>query len=263
MKRVTITTVAKELGLSVCTVNKAMYGKPRISEATRQRVLEAAERLGYRPNRLARALSRNPFSVGVVYPDAWPSHYGLLVQGVHRGFDDLRDHHVTAVYEPCPSFDDGRVFAREVNAALRRSPSGLILAFGYARPDDYRRIAATVADEKVPCVLLGGDVPGMPRLSVVWHDTRRCGAMAAEVLSWLAPGEPVALLVGRLGSPDHDNKIEGFRAEAARAGLPDPIRARRSPRMLEFVAPTHNRVATQARDLDQSLDAAPAPLEGQ
>lgn len=33
--------------------------------------------------------------------------------------------------------------------------------------------------------------------------------------------------------------------------------------MLEFLAPTHNGVATQARDLDQALDAATPPLYGE
>lgn len=220
MKRVTITTLARELGLSVCTINKAMYGKPRISEETRRRVLAAAERLGYRPNRLARALSRNPFAVGVVYPGAWPSHFGVLVDGARKGFDELRDHNFAATYRSCPSFTDGRAFAREVTAALGSGPSGLILSFGYARVAEYRKIAETIAVAGVPCVLLGGDVPGMPRLTVVWHDTRRCGAMAAEVLNWLTPGSPVAMLVGRFDSVDHTNKIAAFRAEAARFGLP-------------------------------------------
>jgi len=55
-KRVTILDVAAEAGVSRQTVTRAMNGMDDISAATRQRVLEAAGRLGYRPSRFARNL---------------------------------------------------------------------------------------------------------------------------------------------------------------------------------------------------------------
>lgn len=55
-KRVTILDVAAEAGVSRQTVTRAMNGTGRISEATRRKVLDAAERLGYRPSRFARSL---------------------------------------------------------------------------------------------------------------------------------------------------------------------------------------------------------------
>lgn len=49
-------TVARRLGVSKVTVSNAMRGSGRISEATRLKVLEAVEELGYRPNPLVAAL---------------------------------------------------------------------------------------------------------------------------------------------------------------------------------------------------------------
>ncbi|OPA80943.1 hypothetical protein BVG16_00935 [Paenibacillus selenitireducens] len=46
-KPVTLKTIAKELGLTVQTVNKALKGKPGMSETTRQLIVETAEKLGY------------------------------------------------------------------------------------------------------------------------------------------------------------------------------------------------------------------------
>ena len=80
-KRVTIKNLAEEVGLSVCTINKALSGKPRISHETRQRVLDAALRLGYQPNRIAQALARRSICIGVVYPEAWQAYYGSLRHG--------------------------------------------------------------------------------------------------------------------------------------------------------------------------------------
>jgi LacI family transcriptional regulator len=55
-KRVTILDVAEEAGVSRQTVTRAMNDMGDISESTRRRVLEAADRLGYRPSRFARNL---------------------------------------------------------------------------------------------------------------------------------------------------------------------------------------------------------------
>ncbi|MBD0379906.1 LacI family DNA-binding transcriptional regulator [Paenibacillus sedimenti] len=46
-KRVTMKTIAKELGLTIQTVSKALKGKPGMSEATRQQIVQTAEKLGY------------------------------------------------------------------------------------------------------------------------------------------------------------------------------------------------------------------------
>jgi LacI family transcriptional regulator len=56
MKRLTIRDLAKEVGLSPSGVSHALNNRPNIPEATRRRVREAAERLGYRPNALVQAL---------------------------------------------------------------------------------------------------------------------------------------------------------------------------------------------------------------
>ena len=57
-RRVTMRDIAKELGVSHVTVSKAMRNTQQISEATRKRVLEKAEAMGYIPDPLLSSLSR-------------------------------------------------------------------------------------------------------------------------------------------------------------------------------------------------------------
>lgn len=52
----TLKKIGEELGLSVATVSRALNGFPEVKETTRKRVREAADRLGYRPNRVAQRL---------------------------------------------------------------------------------------------------------------------------------------------------------------------------------------------------------------
>ncbi len=53
---VTIKDIARELGICYSSVSRALNGKPGVSEETRKKITETAERMGYRPNELARGL---------------------------------------------------------------------------------------------------------------------------------------------------------------------------------------------------------------
>jgi DNA-binding LacI/PurR family transcriptional regulator len=56
-EQIGIKQVAEAAGVSVTTVSHALNGKGRLNEETRRRVREVAQRLGYRPNALARSLA--------------------------------------------------------------------------------------------------------------------------------------------------------------------------------------------------------------
>ncbi|MFC4947954.1 LacI family DNA-binding transcriptional regulator [Pseudonocardia sp. GCM10023141] len=69
-KRVTIRDVARSAGVSYQTVSRALNDKPEIDATTKQRVLDAARELGFRPSRFARGLVRqDTTSIGLVIPD--------------------------------------------------------------------------------------------------------------------------------------------------------------------------------------------------
>jgi LacI family transcriptional regulator len=65
----TLKDLAKELGLSPTTVSRALNGFPEVSEATRKRVVAAADAYGYRPNMRARSLATGrAMAIGHVLP---------------------------------------------------------------------------------------------------------------------------------------------------------------------------------------------------
>lgn len=73
-KNITIANIAEELGVSKTTVSRAISGKGRISEATRQRVREYMQENNYKPNVIAQGLAKSKtYNIGVVMP----SDYGL------------------------------------------------------------------------------------------------------------------------------------------------------------------------------------------
>ena len=54
---VSIRDIAREAGVTVGTVSRALNNYPDVSPTTRERIVETAQRLGYHPNQMARNLS--------------------------------------------------------------------------------------------------------------------------------------------------------------------------------------------------------------
>ncbi|WP_041656170.1 substrate-binding domain-containing protein [Azoarcus sp. KH32C] len=67
--KVNLKMLSESLGLSQTTVSRALNGYSDVSETTRQRVVEAANQLGYQPNPQARHLATGRAeAIGIVYP---------------------------------------------------------------------------------------------------------------------------------------------------------------------------------------------------
>ncbi|CAM4177388.1 LacI family DNA-binding transcriptional regulator [Kibdelosporangium persicum] len=81
-KRITIRDVAKSAGVSYQTVSRALNDKGEIDTSTKQRVLDTARRLGYRPSRFARGLVRqDSTSVGLVIPNLLNPYFTEVAAG--------------------------------------------------------------------------------------------------------------------------------------------------------------------------------------
>ena len=79
----TIRHVARRAHTSVSTVSRVLTGSGPVAEATRNRVLEAIEELGYKPNALARGLvRRRTGTIGVVIPDVANPFYAEVLRGM-------------------------------------------------------------------------------------------------------------------------------------------------------------------------------------
>ena len=69
-KRITLRDVALEAGVSIKTASRVVNGEPTVNAAMADRVEDAVERLGYRPNELARSLKgRRSRTIGLIIAD--------------------------------------------------------------------------------------------------------------------------------------------------------------------------------------------------
>jgi len=81
--KTTIQDIARELNLTSATVSRALHNNPRISEQTKRLVLETANRLHYRRNKIASSLrSGKSHTIGVIIPSAQMNFFGSVVHGI-------------------------------------------------------------------------------------------------------------------------------------------------------------------------------------
>ncbi|WP_274425593.1 LacI family DNA-binding transcriptional regulator [Chelativorans sp. YIM 93263] len=91
MTRVTIRDVARYANVSVTTASRALNDTGRMARETRERIIQAAAKLGYRPNSMARGLvSQRSFTIGLLTNDTYgrftlPVAAGLSAAMVDRG----------------------------------------------------------------------------------------------------------------------------------------------------------------------------------
>ena len=84
MNYIRLQDIAREVGISVNTVSKALNGKPGVNQQTRRRVLDVAEKMNYKPNYLARSLrGMSSNIIGVIVDDADSPYFIEVVKGIN------------------------------------------------------------------------------------------------------------------------------------------------------------------------------------
>jgi DNA-binding LacI/PurR family transcriptional regulator len=84
-KYTTIKDIAKALDISFATVSRALGDKYDVSQETRQKVLEKARELNYKPNSNATGLvQRNTYNLGVIIPSITNYYFSTVITGIQE-----------------------------------------------------------------------------------------------------------------------------------------------------------------------------------
>lgn len=209
-RTLTLRDVSEASGVSEMTVSRVLRSRGDVSPATREKVLEAARRLGYVPNKIAGALASQRVNlVGVIIPSLSNLVFPEVLAGISEVLEDTGLQPVVGVSNYLPEREESVLYEM-----LSWRPSGIILA-GLEHTDAAR---AMLDQAGVPVVEIM-DTDGTPVDSAVGISHLKAGQMMAEAI--LAAGYRRIAFLGTQMPNDHRarKRLEGFEAGLARAGV--------------------------------------------
>ena len=213
--RITIRDVSRATGVSVSTVSNALNAPERVAEETRLKVVEAADRLGYRPNRAARTLPKGrSFAIGYCIPAGRDGFFldTFLHQVTERASDAGMDIHLFTPHRGQSEADSYREMMR------RGAVDGFVLS-GTIHDDERIHV---LLDSRTSFVTFG-------RTDLAdnhsWVDVDGRAGTRAAVDHLVDQGHSRLALIGwPKGSLSGDDRASGFVEGLEAAGLPFDVR---------------------------------------
>jgi LacI family transcriptional regulator len=219
LSRATVSDVARLAGVSGKTVSRVISGQPNVSSLTRRRVLDAAQRLRFRPNHLARDLRRGGPSTtaAFVMGDLTNPFYSRVAAGIEKVLAEQGLRMLIAATGDDPAQEPGIVATM-----LERRVRSLFLvpiAADQSYLEGERQLGTPVV-----CV----DRPGQNLVADSVVFANEDGA-AAAVGSLLAHGHRrIAYVGGPASLYTHERRLAGYRRALLDAGVEAPHRWERT-----------------------------------
>jgi LacI family transcriptional regulator len=214
MRSVSITKIANQLGISPSTVSRALNDKYGVNPATKEKVLEAAQQLGYVPNEMARELvSGKSQLVGIVLAEIGPEQRPPLfelVPDMNQTLEGLGYETIIRFFAP-----DTYATGDLDRLCRRRHIEGVLVLPGFGAKHQISRDAAS---SETPCVVLGEDVLGTHCSSM---GTDEIAGLQFAVAHLAAFGHRnIGFVNGPEGVTICRQRLEGYTKGLRDAGLP-------------------------------------------
>lgn len=199
-------------GFSYSTISRVLNGKAkefRISETTCQAILDAAEKLGYRPNILARSLRlKKSMTIGLIVPDIRNPFFGELAWRIERL---LRGHGYSTILCNSDEIPANEEFYLKV--LVDRQVDGIIIA--PIHTEEWKDLEAI---RKETSVVLMDRIFYQTDLPWVTSDNAKAAEDLTECLIRLGYRR-MAYLGGTPDTYINTTRFEGFRRAAEKHGL--------------------------------------------
>lgn len=217
----TLKDVAREVGVSEATASVVLNGArsgTRVSAQRRQAVVDAAARIGYRPNSVARALQAGlNHRIGIYSGRSEIDARNLFFAELLGGMCEAAREQSTNVVLHTSGDEPERLLELVSSAAL----DGLVV---HAKQDD--PIIPLLVDLRAPTVAIADVVPGLPSIGV---DDKLGGALQAEHLAERGHRHVLYKQTRFLAQSALD-RMNAFLATAKRHGIKTSVRYEESYR---------------------------------
>lgn len=211
VNNITIYDVAREANVSMATVSRVVNGNPNVKPVTRKKVQEVIERLGYRPNAVARGLaSKKTTTVGVIIPDISNIFFAELARGI-EDIATMYKYNIILSNSDQNKEKELHLF----NTMLGKQVDGIVFMGGHITHehlDEFER-------SPVP-VVLAGSIEESEKIPSVNIDYEQ--AAYDSVKEFIGRGHKhIAFVIGPLYEPDITvKKLNGYKRALEDANIP-------------------------------------------
>lgn len=176
MQKVSLRTIANELGVSTATVSLVLNGKNkkgRVSEATSKRILEKAAELNYMPNTLAKGLKiGRSKSIGLIIADISNVFFGTLALHIQKYAE--KEGYIVIIANTNEKLEEMEKIIRFLNS---HQVDGLIIV----PTEESESLIKKLSDTKIPLVLVDRNYPNLD-VTTVTINNYEISRIAAENL---------------------------------------------------------------------------------
>ena len=256
---VTIQKIAELSGVSRGTVDRVLHGRPNVNPMIREKVVRAAEKLGYQPP--VPPKSADCRQAAILIPQWTDGHFNRqIVSGIRKALRYIADPAFVLTEQPLRTMTMQELL-RAIEEQIRSGVDGLII-----RAENTPEVRAAIeqaVQQGVTVITYDADVPDSGPLCHPPHDLVRAGAIAAGVMARLIrPPEHVLIVTGNLRMEAHKGRVDGFCRRLLELGFSeDAYRVIETNEMPELTG----ELVAQALQADSRLHAvymACQPLSG-
>jgi LacI family transcriptional regulator len=211
-KKITQHLIARELGISIGTIDRALHNRPGISEETKQRILDFVKQHEYTPDRIASSLARKakPTRVGVILQKEPAFFWSKVRNGILAAERELADFGVEVIIREMQSVRNTAEILHLLDELVRQSVEAIIMV--PTNDVRLREQIARAADLGIKIITLNDDIDESQRLFYVGPQMRQGGRIAGEMMGrYLQGNGNVVIINGSIDSIDYHERIEGFK----------------------------------------------------
>jgi LacI family transcriptional regulator len=205
----TISDVARQAGVSTVTVSRVLNNAPNVNHATRRRIEEAIQELGYVPNVAARSLrSKRTNSLALILPDITNSFWTTVARGVE---DAAQSSGYSVLL--CNTDENCAKQSRYLDLVASRRVDGVIIAPFDCDVQNIRGLH----DQEIATVLIDRRIAGWETDSVRGDSV---GGAKALVRHLIGLGHTrIAVVSGPSITSTAQDRVDGYRAALQEAGI--------------------------------------------
>lgn len=206
--KLTISEIAKIVGVSRGTVDRVIHNRGKVSAEIKEKVEKVIQENNYQPNPLGSALARKKsYVIGVILIEEFNPFFHIIRSGVEDGIKQYRDYHVEIILKHLSSFDSQAYVSALEELECQVDAFALI---GYNTKEIIHKVNKLCELGK-PVMTMNTDMEKTKRVGYIGINDYSAGQCLASLVKDIASeNDSVLLISGHQDVISQNERIRGF-----------------------------------------------------